>query len=210
MDLLHILADTASQAERLQLPEAVGFPQDAIIVIDDDREPPTAKRTYSKQLTRDDRIRIRVLRFDANWTYESIASHTGYTYRQVQYACGNPVTPQRGNHVTRPGIKTPIRQQLAAWLREATAHRRIPWSEIYLVAPSPLNGFRESAYRTAMKLLGFERKVRPHHIHLTAIHKENRIAFAQEQLRLRPHPEDWETMIFSDETWATNDPMWKQ
>jgi hypothetical protein len=25
-----------------------------------------------------------------------------------------------------------------------------------------------------------------------------------------PHLEDWEWVIFSDETWAVNDPMWKK
>lgn len=36
------------------------------------------------------------------------------------------------------------------------------------------------------------------------------IAWANQQLELRPLLEDWESVIFSDETWATNDPMWKQ
>lgn len=46
-----------------------------IEVIEPAREP----RAYSRQLTRDDRRRIRTLRFDAGWTYQRIASHTGYT-----------------------------------------------------------------------------------------------------------------------------------
>lgn len=207
MDIEAILACPTLQQGQVN---AIRFLPNTHIVIDDDIEPQPPKRSYKKQLTRDERLRVRVLFFDAGWSYNDIAKHTQYTHRQIQYACNNPVTPQRGNRQTQPAMKTPIRAQLDTWLRESTAHRLIPWREIHLVAPTPLQGYRESAYRTAMRLLGYQRKVRPRRIHLTPRHKRERVEFARMQLHIRPRPEDWEAVIFSDETWASNDPMWKQ
>jgi hypothetical protein len=60
-----------------------------------------------------------------------------------------------------------------------------------------------------MIILGWRREVRPRRIKLTDKYKAKRIEFANEQLLLRPNPEDWEEVDFSDETWATNDPLWK-
>ncbi|KAK4202993.1 hypothetical protein QBC40DRAFT_346694 [Triangularia verruculosa] len=50
----------------------------------------------------------------------------------------------------------------------------------------------------------------PRRLKLTARHRKARLAFAREQLAVCPRPEDWETVLFSDETWATNNHMWKR
>ena len=64
--------------------------------------------------------------------------------------------------------------------------------------------YGERAITTALRSLGYKRIIRPRRIYLTDRHKANRVAFAYEQLALRPRPEDWERVLFSDETWATN------
>jgi len=58
--------------------------------------------------------------------------------------------------------------------------------------------------------MGWQRRIRPRRIILTPWHKAARLRFAYEQLYLRPNPEDWEKVLFSDETWATASPMWKK
>ena len=57
--------------------------------------PPEAE--YSPRLTRDDRLRILTLRYDAGFTYEAITKQLGHvTYRQVQYTCQSHVpTPRK-------------------------------------------------------------------------------------------------------------------
>ena len=61
-----------------------------------------------------------------------------------------------------------------------------------------------------METLGFQRRVQPRRIHLTAANKAHRVRWAQDMLIRFPNPEDWENIGFSDETWAVNDPQWKQ
>ncbi|KAK4193971.1 hypothetical protein QBC40DRAFT_131176, partial [Triangularia verruculosa] len=68
----------------------------------------------------------------------------------------------------------------------------------------------DRAFTRAMLEAGFKRRVQPRRIRLTVAHRQARLAFAREQLALRPRPEDWEKVAFSDETWATNNPMWKR
>jgi hypothetical protein len=70
--------------------------------------------------------------------------------------------------------------------------------------------FGERAVIHALQSMGYKRKIRPRRIHLTERHKADRLAFAYEQLARRPNPEDWEKVLFSDETWATTSPMWKK
>jgi transposase len=58
--------------------------------------------------------------------------------------------------------------------------------------------------------IGIKSEIRPRKVPRTEANKRNRVAWCREQLRLRPTPESWETVGFSDETWAMNDPQWKQ
>jgi len=171
--------------------------------------PSTPKKSRSKELTRDQRLEIRTLHFKAGWTYEVIAANTPYTYRQIQWACNSPLTPQKRG--PKKGlINTPLKCRLNLWLLEDEVNRQIPWCDLRYFLPPELSIYGERALTTALRSLGYRRALRPRRIGRTETNKRQRVAFAREQLRLRPRPEDWEDVGFSDETWATNDPMWKQ
>jgi hypothetical protein len=45
------------------------------------------------ELTRDQRLRVQALFFDANYTCDQICLQTGYTYDQVYYAIRHRLTP---------------------------------------------------------------------------------------------------------------------
>ncbi|KAK4641472.1 hypothetical protein QC761_0074400 [Podospora bellae-mahoneyi] len=87
--------------------------------------------------------------------------------------------------------------------------RKLSWANLRLY----IGGFGhwgDHAFTRAMLEAGFERRVQPRRIRLTVEHRQTRLAFAREQWALRPRPEDWEVVLFSDETWATNNPIWKR
>lgn len=173
--------------------------------------PSTPKRPRFTYLTRDQRIEIRALREYARLSYEEIFRITPYTFRQIQTACTQPLTPRKRHR--KPRIRTPQRQQLKDWIQEHLTDpefRFLPWSDIRLLLPFPLSSYGEAALFAALQALGWKRRKRPRKIRRTEANKRERVAVAREWLQLRPNPEDWEDVLFSDETWATNDPMWKQ
>jgi hypothetical protein len=55
------------------------------------------------ELTRDEKLEIRTLRKYNKWSYITLAKETHHTYRQVQQACQQPLTPQKKvNHFFLP------------------------------------------------------------------------------------------------------------
>jgi len=67
----------------------------------------------SPQLTRDDRLRIQTLFFDANHTRAQICLETGYTYDQVCYAITHRLTPQKRKTKGKILLNTPQRKKKA-------------------------------------------------------------------------------------------------
>lgn len=115
----------------------------------------------------------------------------------------------QGHCGRKPLLRTPQKMRLREFLLEDPAHRNLPWSDLRWYIPD-FDRFGESAIITALRSMGWKRRVRPRRIHLTDRHKADRLNFAYEQLSVRPNPEDWEDILFSDETWATTSPMWKK
>ncbi len=159
-------------------------------------------------LSRDQRIEIQALRKYAGWTYQQIALYTPFTLRQIQYACSGPVTPQKSKP-HRKKIRTPDKERIKAWLLEDFQHRKIPWADLRFYLPPDLTIYSEWALTSALHDLGFARKIRKRRYRQSIKSKRERVEFARAQLALRPNPENWENIIFSDETWATTKPMQK-
>lgn len=137
-------------------------------------------------------------------TYANISARTGFTQCQIQQACTFPVTPYRGNSPGRPALRTPQRRRLTREFYSDPTFRVIPWLDMPFVLLPPFNLYGPDAITTAFRKEGFKRTTRPRRIYLSETHKVSRVQFAMEQLNLQPNPEDWESVIFSDETWATN------
>ncbi|KAK3341845.1 hypothetical protein B0T25DRAFT_523079 [Lasiosphaeria hispida] len=109
----------------------------------------------------------------------------------------------------KPVLRTPQKIQLREFLLEDPAYRNLPWPDLRWYIPG-FEIYGEEAIINALRAMGWKRRVRPRRIVLTERHKAARLTFAYEQLYLRPNPEDWERVLFSDETWATTSLMWKK
>ncbi|KAH7408833.1 hypothetical protein BKA64DRAFT_560110, partial [Cadophora sp. MPI-SDFR-AT-0126] len=107
-------------------------------------------------LTRDQRLRVQTLFFDANFTCEQICLQTGHTYKQVCHALVHRLTPQRRKTGRKVLLNTPQRKRLIQWVTASQENRETPWVEI----PSILGlDCGEYAIRTAFKKEGFVRRV---------------------------------------------------
>src|SRR5438270_780466 len=91
---------------------------------------PKQPRTPSHESSRDDRLRIQTLYFDAGWTISEIILQTNLTRRQVEYALHHRPTPQNhssGRHIL---LNTPKRKQLMQWVTKNAQNRRTAWADI--------------------------------------------------------------------------------
>jgi hypothetical protein len=115
---------------------------------------PTPK-TPTKDCSRDDRIRIQTLYFDANFTQAQIALQLNLTLNQVRYALCHRVTPQKHTTGCKVKLNTPRRKELVEWVTASGNNRREKWSDI----PSLLNwDCGEKAIRSAFRKEGFVRR----------------------------------------------------
>jgi hypothetical protein len=90
---------------------------------------PTPK-TPTHSTTRDERLRVQTLFYDAGWSIDDIILQTNLTRRQVDYALQHRPTPQKhhsGRHIL---LNTPKRKQLIEWVTANSQNRRTAWSDI--------------------------------------------------------------------------------
>jgi hypothetical protein len=73
---------------------------------------PTPKTPRRKECTRDDRLRIETLYFNAGFTQHDIALQLNFTPAQVQYALCHRLTPQRRARGRKAVLNTPQRKRL--------------------------------------------------------------------------------------------------
>jgi hypothetical protein len=112
-------------------------------------------KTLKKQTSRDDRLRIETLYFDAGFTLDQIALQLNLTKRQIQYALSHQLTPQNHIHGRKVFLNTPQRKRLIELVTASGTNRRIPWSEI----PAILGwNCGEKAIRKAFQKDGFVRR----------------------------------------------------
>jgi hypothetical protein len=149
------------------------------------------------QLTRDERLRVQTLFFDANHTRAQICLETGYTYDQVCYAITHRLTPQKRKCGRTILLNTPQRKRLIQWVSASRENRETPWIEI----PSILGlDCGEKAIRTAFKKEGYVRRVSRKKCPLTETNRLERLAWAIEHYDWTD--EQWDEILWSDETWA--------
>lgn len=95
----------------------------------------------AKELTRDEKLRVRCLHKDAGWTYQTIFEKRmtfqpqmpTLTLRQIQKACDPliPLTPRKNQGKTRPPKVTEAQKAtIKAFLEEKPEHLLIPWIEL--------------------------------------------------------------------------------
>jgi transposase len=77
---------------------------------------PTPK-TPRKESSRDERLRVYTLYFDAGFTQAEIALQLNLIPRQVQYALAHRITPQKQMTGRKVLLNTPQRKRLIEWLQ---------------------------------------------------------------------------------------------
>jgi hypothetical protein len=82
-------------------------------------------KTPTKQCTRDDRLRIQTLYFEAGYTQDQIILQLGCTKGQVQYALTHRLTPQKHAREKKILLNTPQRKRLIKWVTASKANRRV-------------------------------------------------------------------------------------
>ena len=85
---------------------------------------PTPKTQH--YCTRDERLRVQTLYFDAGWTREQIALQLNLTLRQVKYAIVHRVTPQKTRLGQCPFLGPAERKELVEWVCTSSKNRRTP------------------------------------------------------------------------------------
>ena len=157
---------------------------------------PTPKVT-KKELTRDERLRIQTLYFDAGWTRAQICLQLNLSYKAVCSAILHRLTPQKKNSGRRVFLNTPQRRKLIEWVTASKENRETPWVAI----PSILGwDCGEKAIRTAFKREGYVRRVSRKKPPLSEENRKLRLAWAEEHENWTV--EQWFEILWSDETWA--------
>lgn len=161
---------------------------------------PVPKQKKRPDLTRDERLRVQTLFFDAGYTREQICLQTDYTYDQVTYAISHRLTPQKTKSGARVFLNTPQRKRLIQWATASQNNRETSWSEI----PAIL-GFDcgEKAIRTAFKKEGYGRRVERKKCPLSNENRKKRKEWAEEHKDWTD--EQWDEILWSDETWVQPD-----
>jgi hypothetical protein len=157
---------------------------------------PTPK-TPHKPTSRDDRLRIETLYFDANWTQPEITLQLNLTLNQFKYALAHRLTPQKTRAGRKALLNTPQRKRLIEWVTASKENRQVAWPEI----PALLGwdcGIK--AIRAAFKKEGYVRASARQKPPLTYTNQIQRLEWAIEHEDWTE--EQWFSVLWSDETWV--------
>ena len=154
--------------------------------------------THQTELSRDIRLQAQTLR-DIGWKYSSIAEFLKISLRQVQYACTHRPTPQKLLCGRKTTIDAASRQILVDFVCASRENRQLPYWRI----PWELQwNVSEDAIRWALKKEGFSRRIARRKPPISEANRLLRLAWAHEHLNWTK--EQWETILWSDETWVNS------
>ena len=160
----------------------------------------------TKQLTTEERMRVRILYFDASKSQAEIHSITGYTKAQIRTAI-RADDATAGRSTGRPRTLTPKQEdELVQYVTSSKKARRMGFLELSMVLFAGTYGMwliKHALYR-----LGFRRRVARKKPPITEKNRKLRLAWAQEHEHWTPEP--WAKILWTDETWVTGGPHRKQ
>ena len=152
--------------------------------------------TKQKKLTRDLRLQAQTLR-SIGWKYSKIAEFMKITLRQVQYACFVRLTSQRHLRGRKSTIDADSLQFLIEFVCASAKNRQMP----YKVIPWKLRwDVSEDAIRLALKKEEFSRRIARRKPSISKKNRLLRLAWAHEHLNWIK--KQWQTILWSDETWV--------
>ena len=162
-------------------------------------EPPeAASEAYSTRLNRDDRIRILALR-EAGFTYMQIASQLHITHNQVQYTCrSQQATPKKARGKT-PKLSEEDVDRIIEWISSSKRTRRMPYYKVIRELELPVG---TTALTRALKKRGYTRCKALRKPPLSDEHRRVRLAWALEHVNWTI--EQWNRILWTDETWVTS------
>jgi hypothetical protein len=157
---------------------------------------PTPKHhTSTNDTSRDDRLRVQTLYYDAGWSIDDIILQTNLTRCQVEYALQHRPTPQKHNSGRHLLLNTPQRKYLINWVTANAQNRRVAWSDI----PKSL-GWNCSlkAIRAAFKKEGYVRRIARRKPPISEENRRIRLQWAIEHQNWTD--EQWDEICWSDES----------
>jgi transposase len=156
-------------------------------------------RQKQPDLTRDQRLQVRTLR-DIGWTYSRIASHLNCTERQIQTACTSEQTTPKKRDGRPTLLSNEQREELVVFVCNSRTNRLMSYLHL---ATGPFASWRvgEYAIRSALRKEGFKRYVARAKPPLSERNKAIRLEWAQEHVSWTR--EQWDTILWTDETWVT-------
>jgi hypothetical protein len=162
--------------------------------------------TGTKQLTTEERQRVRTLYFDGYLSQALIKERTGYTAAQIRTAI-RADSATAGRSTGRPRVMTPEQEEeLVSYVCTSKKTRRMGFLELSMVL---FNGiFGMWLIKHALYRLGFYRRVARRKPPLSEKNKELRKAWAEEHKDWTL--EQWATILWTDETWVTGGPHRRQ
>ena len=158
---------------------------------------PTPKTPTHRNTTRDERLKVYTLYYDAHWSIDQIMLQLNLTRRQVEYALQHRLTPQKHLTGARPKLNTPMRKRLIEWITTNKKTRREDWYAV----PSIFHwnvGYH--AIRAALHKEGYVRRVARQKPPLTEEQRATRLRWALEHQNWTW--EQWATILWSDESWV--------
>lgn len=167
------------------------------------RTPPHRQRRARRtRATRDQRLAIRTLRIEANFTYKQIALALGVSLRTVQYTCQEKdfrVTPQH-HYAGAPFIlRGAEAQRVIDFVKRDRETRRMPATQIRAeLYPNEEVGVR--AIRACLRRAGLKHRWAKKKPFISETNRRHRLQFAREHLHWTV--QDWLQVLWSDETWA--------
>jgi len=159
--------------------------------------PPTTP--IRKQLTRDLRLQIQTLH-GLGLRVASIVLQLNVTPRQVQYACNHRLTPQNRRSGAPCFLDQEAVQYLINWVTATRVRRRLPYYPIPFEIGWP--GVSETIIQHALEKEGFKRHVARRKPVISEKNRLARLAWAIEHLNWTK--EQWDLILWTDETWVTN------
>ncbi|KAL1867162.1 hypothetical protein VTK73DRAFT_4295 [Phialemonium thermophilum] len=148
----------------------------------------------TKQLTQEQRQRVRTLFFDAKLTKAHIQSITGYTPHQIRYAIRSENT-MPGSRTGRPRSMSPLQEEeLIKYVCASKDHRRMSFLQL---STTVLDGaFSIWAIKNALYRYGFRRRVARVRYGITEEVRKLRLDWAREHVEWTP--EQWAKVVWVD------------
>lgn len=162
------------------------------------RPHPPIRPTKQPQLSRDQRRDCQLLH-DIGWSYSQIRRHTGYSLRQVNYACSQHTHATPTKRSGRPPFLTQAQvEELVEFVCASAKNRRMSYAQLAGVMGY---GVKKDAIRTALAKKGFHRRLAMRKPPITEKNRQTRLAWAIEHRDWSM--EQWYNILWTDDTWIT-------